>query len=429
MENKEFKLVIIGAGPAGLIAAIESFIPGMEIIVLEKMFKPALKLRISGKGRCNITNKADIETFISHFGRNGKFLRYPFSKFFNDDLLNYFENMGVKFKLERGGRYFPLKDDSLEIVESLLKRVKSLNIPVSTGSDVKSIMNKDNGLFEILIKKTDPSSRAREIKISSENILIATGGRSYPGTGSNGSGYILASQLGHTISQIRPALVPIITSGIDTEHLNGLTLRNVNVEVWSSNKKINEQFGEMAFTVFGVSGPVILSMSKMIVEVLEQRKKINLIVDLKPALEHKTLEKRLLREINNFGDKTFSYLLKNLLPKSMIPVFFERMEISGEKKLSQVTSDERKNLRMLLKGFRIEIAGYKSFKHAIVTSGGVNLNEIDSRTMGSKIIKGLYFAGEVINIDADTGGFNLQAAFSTGWLAGKNLKSIIGNHK
>lgn len=429
MDKKTFDLAIIGAGPAGLIAAIESFSPEKKIIILEKMFKPALKLRISGKGRCNITNKADIEVFISHFGNKGKFLRHSFSKFFNDDLLNYFELMGVRFKLERGGRYFPEKDDSMEIVESLLKRVKKLSIPISTGSDVKSITKKDNGKFEISIKRSESTKRKelKDIKIFSGNVLISTGGKSYPGTGSNGSGYKFASEMGHTISRIKPALVPLVTKGIETKKLKGLNLKNINVEVWSENKKCFEQFGEMTFTDFGVSGPVILSLSKKIVDLIDKKKKLFLSLDLKPALDHKIIERRLLREIKKSGDRNFKHLLKNLLPKTLIPVFMKRSGICEEKKLSQINIEERKKLRMMLKSFRIDITGYKSFDHAIVTSGGVNLNEVDPGSMRSKIVNGLYFAGEILDVDADTGGFNLQAAFSTGWIAGKDLKSVLKN--
>lgn len=431
MDKKTFDLVIIGAGPAGLIAAIESFSSGKKIIVLEKMFKPALKLRISGKGRCNITNKADLETFLSHFGNNGKFLRHSFSKFFNDDLLKYFELTGVRFKLERGGRYFPEKDDSIEIIESLLKRIKNQHIPISTGSNVKSITKKLNGEFEIYITRSESSKtkKVKDIKLYSKNILIATGGKSYPGTGSNGSGYKLASEMGHTISRIKPALVPLVTTGIETKTLKGLNLKNINVEVWSENKKYFEQFGEMTFTDFGVSGPVILSLSKKIVDLIDMKKKLFLSLDLKPALDYKTVERRLLREIKNFGDRNFKYLLQGLLPKSMIPVFMKRSGICEEKKLSQVSSEERRKLKMMLKSFRIDIIGYKSFDHAIVTSGGLSLNEVNPRSMGSKIVNGLYFAGEILDVDADTGGFNLQAAFSTGWIAGKTLQNVMQTHK
>lgn len=415
----QYDIVIIGAGPAGLMTAIESFRPNKNILILEKKYKPALKLRISGKGRCNITNDANFDEFISHFGKNGRFLKYAFSEFFNTDLLKYFNNLGVNFKLERGNRYFPKSDDANEIVNALIKKINSLGIKVETDSEVKEIKKDNNDNFILTIKNKDKQST-----INTNNVVIATGGKSYPSTGSDGSGYKLATQLGHKITPIIPALVPIETKGNTAQKLQGLTLKNANVEVRCKNKKIDEEFGEMIFTDFGVSGPIILSLSKTIVKLLTKGKKVSIVIDLKPALDHQTLDKRLLREIDQNSKKIFKSLLKSLLPSSLIPVFIELLKIPQNKQLSQINSDERKKLRMLLKEFSFEVKDFKLFDKAIITSGGINVREIDQQTMESKIVKNLFFAGEIIDIDADTGGYNLQAAFSTGWIAGQYLKNI-----
>jgi len=415
----QYDIVIIGAGPAGLMTAIESFRPNKNILILEKKYKPALKLRISGKGRCNITNDANFDEFISHFGKNGRFLKYAFSEFFNTDLLKYFNNLGVNFKLERGNRYFPKSDDANEIVNALIKKINSLGIKVETDSEVKEIKKDNNDNFILTIKNKDKQST-----INTNNVVIATGGKSYPNTGSDGSGYKLAIQLGHKITPIIPALVPIETKGNTAQKLQGLTLKNANVEVRCKNKKIDEEFGEMLFTDFGVSGPIILSLSKTIVKLLTKGKKVSIVIDLKPALDHQTLDKRLLREIDQNSKKIFKSLLKSLLPSSLIPVFIELLKIPQNKQLSQINSDERKKLRMLLKEFSFEVKDFKLFDKAIITSGGINVREINSQTMESKIVKNLFFAGEIIDIDADTGGYNLQAAFSTGWVAGQCLKNI-----
>ncbi|HJX30697.1 MAG TPA: NAD(P)/FAD-dependent oxidoreductase [Thermodesulfobacteriota bacterium] len=423
MFEKHYDIVIIGAGPAGLVAGIESYTPSRKILILEKMPRPALKLRISGKGRCNITNDASLEEFLSHFGKNGRFLKFAFAEFFNTDLLRYFEKLGVTFKLEQGGRYFPQKDNALEIVEALLNKVKTLKIPLAVNSEVTGISKLPDGKFSLAINKKNPveGNVSQSISIHADNVLLATGGKSYPRTGSTGTGYKLASQLGHTVTPVLPALVPIETKGDTAKKLQGLSLRNVKAKIVVKNKKVDERFGEMVFTDFGVSGPIILSLSGTVVKLLQEKQKVVLSIDLKPALDHETLDKRLLREINENSRQSFKSLLKKLLPRKLMPVFIERLKISEKKELNQITIEERKRLRMLLKEFLFDITGYRSFDEAIVTSGGVSIQEINPQTMESKLVKGLYFAGELIDIDADTGGFNLQAAFSTGWVAGRAL--------
>ncbi|MCP4669382.1 MAG: NAD(P)/FAD-dependent oxidoreductase [Deltaproteobacteria bacterium] len=419
MLQKRYNIVVIGAGPAGLMAAIESHKSSKSILIIEKMPKPALKLKLSGKGRCNITNDADLKDFISHFGKNGRFLKFAFAEFFNTSLLAYFENLGVQFKLERGGRYFPKNDSAMAIVNALVKKAKSLNIPLSTNLEVIGISKSPDNKFDISINKG-----AQGLQLRADKIVLATGGKSYPKTGSSGAGFRLASQLGHTVTPLSPALVPIKTKGDTAKKLQGLSLRNVKVKVWCNSRKVDERFGEMLFTDFGVSGPIILSLSRTIVRLIHDRQKVFISIDLKPALDHNMVDQRLLREINGHGKQRFKSLLKKLLPRKLVPLFIEKLEISEERLLNQITSKERKKLRMLLKEFQLEVTGHRSFDEAIITAGGISIKEINPQTMESKLVQGLYFAGEIIDIDADTGGFNLQAAFSTGWIAGRAIKFI-----
>ena len=420
MPDKHYDLIIIGAGPAGLMAAIESHHSSQKTLILEKMHKPAIKLRLSGKGRCNITNEAPLDEFLGHFGKNKKFLKYAFSEFFNSDLLDYFRKEGVQFKLERGGRWFPETDKAMEIVNALLRKVKNLNIPLLDNSVVKKIEKSEDGKF--IISLVQNSDSGKKIQLSAEKILIATGGKSYPKTGSTGDGYTLAQQLGHTIVKPLPSLVPIETKGSLAARLEGLSLRNVNVSVWCDSKKTDEQFGEMVFTDFGLSGPVILSLSRTVVALLNEDKEARISIDLKPALDHKKVDQRILREIDEHGKQSFKSLLKQLIPKKLIPVFIDLLTIAEDKQLSQISSAERKRLRLLLKEFKFTATGYHSYDKAIVTAGGVRIKEVNPKTMESRRVKNLYFAGEVIDVDADTGGYNLQAAFSTGWVAGRAIK-------
>jgi len=423
MRISHYDLVIIGSGPAGLIAAIESYHPSQKSIILEKMPRAAIKLRISGKGRCNITNDAELNEFISHFGKNGHFLKYAFREFFNKDLLDYFEKMGIGFKLERGGRYFPLSDKAIEIVNALLQKVKSLRISLYTDSEVLKIEKEAEGTFIIT---TDNHGKGRDKKshgqIRCKKILIATGGKSYPKTGSTGKGYKFATDLGHSITPVSPSLVPLRTKGNLAKSLQGLSLKNVKVNVWCQNRKVEDRFGEMLFTDCGLSGPIILALSKIVVKLMEEGKKVTVTIDLKPALDVQVVDQRLLREIKEHGRQNFGTLLKKLLPQKMIPVFIKLLDISEDRKLSEISSENRKRLKLLLKEFPMEICGHSSYDEAIVTTGGVNVQEIKAKTMESKIVENLFFAGEVIDIDADTGGYNLQAAFSTGWVAGRAIK-------
>jgi len=414
MPYNTYDIIVIGAGPAGLIAAIESKTATNKVCILEKMHKPAMKLKITGKGRCNITNNADLITFIKKFGKNGRFLKYAFSEFFNTDLIKYFEKEGVQFKLERGERWFPVSDKAIEIANILLKKAKSKNIEIKTNADVAAAKQSSNEGFLITLKD--------KTILQAKKLLIATGGKSYPKTGSTGEGYKIALKLGHTITPLFPSLVPLETTGNIAEKLQGLSLKNINASIISENKKITEQFGEMLFTDFGVSGPIILTMSQTAIDLLHQKKKIILSIDLKPALDHKKLDQRILREISEHSKQNFKTMLKRLLPQKMIPVFIELLGIPEDKQLSQINSEERKKIKMLLKEFKLEICGYKSYEDAVVTAGGISLKEVNPQTMESKLVPGLYFAGEILDLNGETGGFNLQAAFSTGWVAGQSLR-------
>jgi len=419
MKKNAYSIIIIGAGPAGLMAAIQAYPAKKKIIILEKMHKPAIKLKITGKGRCNITNNAELPEFIKHFGKNGRFLKYSFSEFFSKDLLNFFERRGVQFKLERGERFFPKSDKAMEIAEVLIKQINKMNIQIYTSAEVSSIKKQNDDKF--FVSARSPKNR-QQFTFISDKILIAAGGKSYPQTGSTGGGYMLADKLGHTITPLSPSLVPIETEDDTAKKLQGLSLKNVCAEVWSENKKIADEFGEMLFTDFGVSGPIILTLSKTIVKLLNNHQPVTITIDLKPALDHKKLDQRILREINEHPKQGYKSLLKSLLPQKLIQVFIDQTQIAAEKRLSELNAAERKKLRLLLKEFKLEASGFRSYDQAIVTKGGVNIKEINPQTMESKLVKGLYFAGEVIDINADTGGFNLQAAFSTGWTAGQAMQ-------
>ncbi len=423
-ELKKYDVVIVGAGPAGIMGALQCKEKNMNVLIVEQKSKPAMKLRISGKGRCNITNSAEKDEFMSKFGKNGKFLRQAFNQFFNTELLEFFNKRGVKFLLERGGRYFPESGDSDIIVDTLLNGIVNSRIEIVTGIKVNKISITDSDRFIISLNKIK-SKNPIEFNIESEKVLLATGGKSYPATGSDGSGYKLAENLGHRIERILPALVPLKVKGDFAELFNGIVIKNCNVSVWKNGKKKEEKFGEIEFKNSHISGPVILSLSGKMVEMLNQGHSVSLLIDLKPALGYEQLEKRIIREIQSKNNRTLGDVLNSLLPKKMVNPFSETAKIDLDTRTDQIKSGVRRRVRNLLKEFRLEIKGSATFKRAIITSGGITLNEIDPNTMESKLINGLYFAGEIIDVDAVTGGYNLQAAFSTGWVAGKNIKKSL----
>ncbi len=420
------RVIVIGGGPAGLMAAGQAAAAGADVLLLEKMLQTGRKLRITGKGRCNLTNVIPLEEFLPHFGTNGRFLRYAFSRFFNDDLVAFFDDLGVETVMERGGRVFPIRNDAQEVVDALTNWLLKLSVSLSTQSKVEGLMIEEGQVRGVhLAQNSSDSKRSLNVQASGRNhfadrVIIATGGASYPGTGSTGDGYRMAKAVGHTIIPIRPALVPLVTAGDTAARLQGLSLKNVRARILINGKKSAEEFGEMLFTHFGLSGPIILTLSKVAVDGLRDRKEVLLSIDLKPAMENTILDARLQRDLSSQGKKQYRTILKGLLPQKLIPVCVESTGIPPDKPAHQINSQERKGLLAWLKDFRFEIRGHRSFSQAIVTAGGVHTREVDPRSMESRKIAGLYFAGEVLDIDADTGGYNLQAAFSTGWLAGRS---------
>ncbi len=386
-------------------------------LLLEKMEQPGRKLRITGKGRCNLTNYTELRTFVSHFGKNGSFLYQTFSRFFIEDLLAFLHTLGIETVVERGGRVFPAGNDANEVTDNLIAWAQAQGVEVRTHSIVKEILISEGKVQGIQLE--DGS------EIQADAVIVAAGGASYTGTGSSGDGFRIAEKAGHSIVPIRPTLVPLKTSGDAAPRMQGLSLKNVRVTVFIDGEKTTSEFGEMLFTHFGLSGPVILTLSGQVVDALRIGRKVILSIDLKPALDEQKLDARLLRELDAHGKQHFSSLLKTLLPKKMIPICAEQVAISEEKLCSQITAKERSILLHWLKDFRFSINGNLPLEAAIITAGGVALQEVDPRTLQSKLNHGLFFAGEVLDLNADTGGFNLQAAFSTGWLAGSSAAKML----
>lgn len=440
------KVIVIGGGPAGLVSAISAAIENNEVIILEKMKEPGRKLLITGKGRCNITSSLPIEDFIKNIPGNGKFLYSAFNNFTNEDIIKLLKEQGVNVKIERGQRVFPVSDKAIDVRDALMNKAKKLGVKIITNAKVENIITKKNERVYITNKSTENIGKNIEEKdivegveflldgkkeyIKCNKVILATGGKSYPGTGSTGDGYEIAKKLGHTITKIVPSLVPLEAKEDSQEvckKLQGLSLKNVNVKFMDTekNKAIYEDFGEMLFTHFGLSGPTILSGSAHLLryknlEELLKGGKIKIIIDIKPALSIEKLDERILRDFSNEKNKMFKNSLDALLPKKMIDTIIELSNINPNKKVNEITKKERENLVNLFKKFEITIKGFRPIEEAIVTAGGVNIKEINPKTMESKIIKGLYFAGEIIDVDAYTGGFNLQIAYSTGYTAGRN---------
>jgi predicted Rossmann fold flavoprotein len=405
------QILVIGGGPAGLMAAGQAAQLGAQVLLLEKMGTTGRKLFISGKGRCNITNVAPIQEFLNHFGTTGRFLRQAFHRYFSDDLLDFIHELGVETITERGGRVFPASGEAGQVVEALTDWAAHSGAKIWTDAGAKEIIIEHDRVVGVQTEHT---------RLDAQAVIIATGGASYPGTGSTGDGYTFAQRAGHTVIPIRPALVPLVTAGNTAQQLQGLSLRNINLTVWVNQKKSAQAFGEMLFTHFGVSGPIILTLSRGIVDALQANKKVAISIDLKPALDEAKLEARLLRDFQENGKQQFQTILKGLLPKKLIPVCIALTGIPADKAGNQISGVERKRLRVWLKDFRLEIKDHRAFNQAIVTAGGVDTKEVNPKTMQSRLVEGLYFAGEVLDVDADTGGYNLQAAFSTGWLAGRS---------
>ena len=412
------KVIVIGGGPAGMMSAISSAENGNDVTIIEKMQSLGRKLLITGKGRCNITSSLDMDEFIKNIPGNGMFLYSAFKNYTNQDIIKLLKEEGLEVKEERGNRIFPVTDKSLDVLKCFEKKLKSLNVNIILNTKVKEILVEDNIVKGVKTEK--------EI-INADKVILATGGKSYPLTGSTGDGYVMAQKLGHTVTKINPSLVPLEAFDKETcKNLQGLSLKNVQIELIDKNKNkvIYEDFGEMLFTHFGVSGPTILSSSAHLVrykniQQLFNENKISLKIDFKPALSEEKLNDRILRDFNEEKNKMFRNSLDKLLPQKLIPTIIKISGINPNKKVNEITKIERKNLVKLLKNFEITIKGFRTIDEAIITSGGIKIKEINPKTMESKIIKGLYFAGEIIDVDAYTGGFNLQIAYSTGYTAGK----------
>ena len=409
----ERRVIVVGAGAAGLMAAGQAAGRGADVLLLEKMARPARKLRITGKGRGNLTNTVPLTEFIAHF-HNGRFLRQAFHRFFAPDLVDFFAALGLPTVTERGGRVFPASEQAQDVVDALLRWVGGRGVTLRTRSPVERLLVENGRVTGVQVAGAEPGL------YRAAAVIVATGGASYPGTGSTGDGYRLAEAVGHTVVPIRPALVPLMTSGDTAQRLQGLSLRNVTARLLVGGKKQAELFGEMLFTHFGVSGPIILSLSRQAVDALRQGRAVSLSLDLKPALDEHKLDGRLLRDLDAHGKRRFRTLLKGLLPQKLIPVCIDQTGIPAEKLAHQITAGERRRLRAWLKDFRLSVSGHRPLAEAIVTAGGVDVREVEPRTMESRLVEGLYLAGEVLDVDADTGGYNLQAAFSTGWLAGRS---------
>ena len=413
------KVVIIGGGPAGMIAAISSKEnhPEDEVIILEKNNTLGKKLLITGKGRCNITSSLNIDEFIKNIPGNGMFMFSALKNYTNEDIVNLLEKNGVQTKEERGNRVFPVSDKSRDVLEALERELKRLKVNIKLESEVKKV-NKIENIFYI---------DTNQEQIKADKLIIATGGKSYPLTGSTGDGYLFAKWFGHTVTDIRPSLVPLEIDEIEEcRMMQGLSLRNVEIKIKDieKNKLIYEDFGEMLFTHFGISGPTILSSSAHLIryknlDELLKNKKIKITIDLKPALTEEQLNLRILRDFEKEKNKEFKNSLFELLPRKMIDYVILKSKINPNKKVNEITKQERLNLVKLIKQIEFSIKGTRPIEEGIITSGGINIKEINPSTMESKLVKGLYFAGEIIDVDAYTGGFNLQIAYSTGYTAGK----------
>ena len=418
------KVIIIGGGPAGMLAAITSAQNGNETTIIEKNNRLGKKLLITGKGRCNITSSIDINDFINNIPGNGKFLYSAFQNYTNKDIINFLEKNGVSVKEERGNRIFPKSDKSLDVEKAFEREITRLHINVKLNSKVTKIMVKNNKVEGVKYLNSENIEKT----LYADKIILATGGATYPLTGSTGDGYKMAEQLGHTVTKIKPSLVPLTASKGSIkicQKLQGLSLRNVAIRLIDEekNKKIYEDFGEMIFTHFGVSGPTILSSSAHLlryknVEELLANGKITLEIDLKPALSEQQLDLRIQRDFSANKNKEFKNSLDALLPQKLIPVIVDLSGIDEDKKVNEVTKEERLKLVEILKKFNVTISGFRPLEEGIITAGGISVKEINPKTMESKIVEGLFFAGEIIDVDAYTGGFNLQIAYSTGYTAG-----------
>jgi len=412
---QKIKIVVIGGGPSGMMAAIRAAGLGQDVTLLERKDSLGNKLLLSGKGRCNLTNTEDLEYFLKRFSKNGDFLRDAFKKFFNRQLIDFFEQRGLKMKIERQMRVFPQTDRAASILDVLKKELINSGVQVIYKAKVINLLLDAGKVKAVRLENG--------VNIACDRVIFASGGASYSFTGSDASGINIARKLGHKIVALRPGLVPLDVRQDYPRKLEGLSLRNIRLKFSDSKTQIISEIGELVFTASGISGPLVVTLSGRVIDMLAQNKNVFVEIDLKPALSIEQLDNRLLREFKVNAKKSIKNALKELLPLRLIKVFIEASAIDLLKKCSQITQKEREKIISLLKGFRMDISGPRPIEEGMVTRGGVSLKEINPRTMESRLIKGLYFCGEMIDVDADTGGFNLQAAFSTGYLAGESAAS------
>ena len=408
------RVVVIGGGAAGLRAAVIAGREGAKVTLLEKMNYVGKKMGITGKGRCNITNACDMSDFIKNTPGNGKFLYGAYERFTNEDLLQLLHDAGLETKVERGGRVFPASNSALDVRNTFMKLMKHYGVDVHLEEPVKKLLVDDGVVTGVVTDKETYHADA---------VVIATGGKSYPATGSTGDGYILAAQVGHKITDIRPSLVPIVTEESWVKDLMGLSLRNVELSVVAKNKVQAKMFGEMMFTHFGITGPIVLSLSHTVGKLMRKKNigTIGLDINLKPALSPETLDKRLQKDFDLYSKKQLINGMKDLLPSRLIPLIIELAGIDPQKPINQISKEERQQIGYMLQHMPLTVKGLRPVEEAIVTAGGISLKEFNPKTMESKLVKGLYGAGEVLDIDAFTGGYNLQAAFSTGYVAAMHI--------
>lgn len=408
------RVVVIGGGAAGLMAAVIAGREGAKVTLLEKMNYVGKKMGITGKGRCNITNACDMSDFIKNTPGNGKFLYGAYERFTNEDLLQLLHDAGLETKVERGGRVFPASDSALDVRNTFMKLMKHYGVDVHLEEPVKKLLVDDGVVTGVVTDRETYHVDA---------VVIATGGKSYPATGSTGDGYILAAQVGHKITDIRPSLVPIVTEESWVKDLMGLSLRNVELSVVAKNKVQAKMFGEMMFTHFGITGPIVLSLSHTVGKLMRKKNigTIGLDINLKPALSPETLDKRLQKDFDLYSKKQLINGMKDLLPSRLIPLIIELAGIDPQKPINQISKEERQQIGYMLQHMPLTVKGLRPVEEAIVTAGGISLKEFNPKTMESKLVKGLYGAGEVLDIDAFTGGYNLQAAFSTGYVAAMHI--------
>lgn len=405
------KVLVIGGGAAGMFAAIFAAYNGNEVHLFEKNEKLGKKLFITGKGRCNITNASDMETLFASVVTNSKFLYSSFYGYTNQDVIDFFENIGVRTKIERGNRVFPVSDHSSGVIGGLTKELHKLGVEIYLRTEVEKVVGDET--FEYIELKNGK-------KMTGDACIIATGGFSYQTTGSDGDGYRFAKKLGHQVTEILPSLVPLVIKEDYVKELQGLSLRNVEATVYDGKKKLYNDFGEMLFTHYGVSGPLMLSASSYIAKKVKE-KELKLVIDLKPALTLEQLDQRVLRDFEENINKQFKNAIQKLFPSKLVPVILAVSDIDSEKKVNLITKEERQQFITLIKNFTLTITGLRDFNEAIITKGGVNVKEINPATMESKLVRNLYFVGEVLDLDALTGGFNLQIAWSTGYAAGNSI--------